>query len=382
MKKLVAFFVVATFLLNAMAPALAYAATYLQGAEVNADTLIQDAYVAVTYYDSKNKQKLEKGWIDAIDETSFTIRNGLWGKKTIAYDKVLSVIMSKEATTMRQMNEVNRWFIGNMAERGIEIEQAAIQRLNQKTVTIMPRGQIDPSEITKGWYAHTVYTSQGATGKAASRIADKDASHIALNYGADTYNIAYADIDTLIVAKHLRDIEKYRETGAKYNARVRVLAPSIQKGQVVGRLINMVQDTLVIQKGRRFYQMPVSSISTFDVSLKQYRNTGKGLKIGLAAGAVIIGFTIISTYREEKRIDQSSGDTSLAYYTLGIATLVGYSAGALVCLLSTLIGATTKSDKWVEVPPKNLNLSLTPLLQRGQAGTSGKGLHAALTFNF
>ncbi|MDE2725007.1 MAG: hypothetical protein OXI59_16685, partial [Gemmatimonadota bacterium] len=351
------------------------------GAEVNANTLIQDAYVAVTYYDSKNKQKLDKGWIDAIDETSFTIRNGLWRKKTIAYDKVLSVIMSEEATTIGQMNEVNRWFIGNMAERGIEAEQAAIQRLNQKTVIVMPRGQINPSMITKGCYAQIVYTSQDATG--IGRIVDKDSIRIVLKHGFDTHNIAYNDIDTLIVAKHPRDIERYRETGAKYNVRVRVYAPSIQKAQMVGRLIKMMQDTLVIQKGRRFYQVPVSSISTFDVSLKQYRNTGKGFKIGLGAGAVIIGLTIISTYREKKRLDENnSGDASIAYYTIGIATLVGYSAGALVCLLSTLIGAKTKSDKWVEVSPKRFNLSLAPLQQRGQAGTFSKGLRVALTFNF
>ncbi len=385
MNKIAAVFVTATLLLNATAPTLAYAATYLEGTKVNANTLIQDAYVAVTYYDSKNKQTLEKGWVDAIEEASFTIRNGLWGKKTIAYDKVLSIIMSEEATTIGQMNEVNRWFIGNMAETGIEVEQAAIQRLNQKTITVMSRlpvlctkqtgGQVDPSKITKGWYADIVYTSEGATRKVTSQIADKDSNHIALKYGADTHSIAYTDIDTLIVAKHLREIKDYRSTGAKYNARVRVLAPSIQKGQMVGRLINMMQDTLVIQKGRLFYQVPISSISTFDVSLKQYRNTGKGFKIGLGAGAVIIGFTLISTYREEKRLDEkNSGDASISYYTLGIATLVGYSAGALVCLLSTLIGATMKSDKWVEVSPKRLNLSLAP--------TSTKGLRAALTFNF
>ncbi len=192
-KKLAAVFVTATLLLNAMAPTLAYAATYLQGTEVNANTLIQDAYVVVTYYDSKNEQKLEKGWIDAIDETTFQIRSrALFGKETIAYDKVLSVIMSKETTTRgKQINEVDR-FMREMEKRearAMETEQAAIQLLNQKTVTIMPRGQIDPSEITKGWYAHVVYTSQGATGKATSRIADKDSSRIALKYGADTYNI-------------------------------------------------------------------------------------------------------------------------------------------------------------------------------------------------
>ena len=364
MKKLAAVFVTTTLLLNAMAPTLAHAATYLQGTQVNANTLIQDAYVAVTYFDSKNKRILDKGWIDAIGETTFRIRfRALFGKKTIAYDKVLSVIMSEEATTRgKQINEVDR-FIRDMKKqeaKALETEQAAIQRLNQKTVTIMPRGQVDPSEITKGWYAHIVYTSQGATGKATSQIADKDSSRIALKHGFDTQNIAYDHIDTLIVAKHLREIEQYRETGAKYNARVRVYAPSIQKGQMVGKLIKMLQDTLIIQKGRSFYQVPVSSISKFDVSIKQYRNTSKGLKIGLAAGA---GVAILIN------IPDSSGDLQGLAELLATVIIV-----PPIVVISTLIGAITKSDKWVEVSPQRLNLSLAP--------TSGKGLHAALTFNF
>ena len=368
MKKLAAVFVTATLLLNAMAPTLTYAATYLQGAQINANTLVQDAYVVVTYYDSKNKQKSEKGWIDAIDETTFRIRSGaLFGKKTIAYNKVLSVIMSEEATTRgKQINEVER-FIQEMEKRevrALETEQAAIQRLNQKTVTTMPRGQIDPSEITKGWYAHIVYTSQGAT--RVGRIVGKDSSCIALKYGADTSNIAYNDIDTLTVAKDMREIERYRETGAKYNARVRVYAPSIQKGQMVGKLLKMTQDTLVIQKGHHFYQVPVSSISKFDVSLKQYRNTGKGFKIGLGAGLVI--FTV--SYAYVKKLESRNPDNidGLAVFIFG--TIAAPSA----FVISTLTGAITKSDKWVEVSPQRLNLSLAP--------TSNKGLRAALTFNF
>ena len=88
MKKLAAVFVVATLLLNAIAPALTYAATYLQGAEVNASTLVRDAYVAVTYYDSKNKQKLEKGWIMRFE--NFDSKRSTFWKETIAYDKVVS----------------------------------------------------------------------------------------------------------------------------------------------------------------------------------------------------------------------------------------------------------------------------------------------------
>ncbi len=404
MNKIAAVFVTATLLLNAMAPTLAYTATYLQGAEVNANTLIQDAYVAVTYYDSKNKQTLYKGWIDAIDETTFRIRSGaLFGKKTIAYDKVLSVIMGEEATPRgKQINEVNR-FIQEMEKRELrakETEQAAIQRLSQKTVTVMPRGQIDPSEITKGWYADIVYTSEGATRKVTSQIADKDSNHIALKYGADTYNIAYNDIDTLIIAKHLREIKQYRETGAKYNVRVRVYAPSIQKAQMVGKLIKMAQDTLVIQRAtsqqvrtissRRirtqegiqqrhttFYQVPISSISHIEISMGQYRNIGKGLIIGLGVGAVM---TILINISDPKTNLQGLGQ---AYATLIVLPSIA--------VISTLIGGITKSDKWVAVSPQRLNLSFAPLpawprpaclLQRGQAGPSGKGLRAALTFNF
>lgn len=95
----IAILVTTALLLNVLMLTLAHAATYLQGAEVNANTLVRDAYVQVTYYDSKGEQKLEKGWIDAIGETSFTIRGGGFrGKKTITYDKVLSVIMSDEST--------------------------------------------------------------------------------------------------------------------------------------------------------------------------------------------------------------------------------------------------------------------------------------------
>ena len=194
---------VVAILLNAIAPSLAHAAIYLRGKEVNADTLIQDAYVAVTYYDSNGKQELEKGWIYAIDENTFEIRSrAIFGKETIAYDKVLSVIMSDESTTpVKQINEVDRFMREKKKQeaRALETEQAAIQRLNQKTVAIMSRGQIDSSKITKGWYAHIVYTSQGATGTATSRIADKDSSRIALKYGFDTYNINYDNIDTLVV---------------------------------------------------------------------------------------------------------------------------------------------------------------------------------------
>ena len=58
--KAIAIFVTVAFLLNTMTPTLAHAAIYLQGTEVNANTLVQDAYVAVTYRDRNGQEKTER----------------------------------------------------------------------------------------------------------------------------------------------------------------------------------------------------------------------------------------------------------------------------------------------------------------------------------
>ena len=396
--KIAAMVTVVAVLLNAVTPTLAYAATYLQGAEVNANTLVRDAYVQVIYRDSNGQKKTVKGWIDAVNETSFTIRSGaLFGKKTIAYDKVVSLIMSDESTVpAKQMNEVNR-FPGEkkrekerakkkeekveQARREAEMAQGkiehAMRKLNQKTVTVMSRENIDPSKIIIGWYAHVVYTSKGGTEKTATgRIVNKDTTGITIKvrkrWGRTTdWTIDYDDIVTLVVDKHIQDIEKYREIGTQYNARVRFNAPSISKSRMVGKLIKMTQDTLVIQRefappyGRKFYQVPLSAISNLEVSIGHYRNTGKGMLFGFVLGTAIFAATTITA---EETPEGSFVDTQ------GLAELIGTIGGVSIFFISTLFGAASKSDKWVEVPPERLSLSVAP--------TSTKGLRAALTFNF
>ena len=375
MKKLTATFVIAAVLLNAMAPTLAHAATYLQGAEVNANTLVKDAYVQVTYYDCKGKQRLEKGWIYAVGETTFEIETtseirsrAIFGKETIAYDKVVSLIMSDESTTpTKQIREVDRF----MRERAKEDRvQTAIQTLNHKPVTVMVRGQIDSSQVPWNTYVHVVYTSDGKKENATGRVVKKTASSIItlqntqqdgkIAYDNIAYsNIAYDNMDTLLVANDWQDIERYRELGAQHNAKVRVKA--IYKKRITGRLVNMTQDTLVIQSGHTFFQVPRSSISNLEVSIGKRRNTGKGFKIGLGAG---IGMAILINVS-----DGGGGDLEGLVKALATAVIV-----PPIIVIPTLIGAMTKSDNWVEVSPQNFNLSLVP--------TSTKGLRAALTFNF
>ena len=58
--KIVAIIIFMAILLNATAPTLTHATTYLQGTEVNANTLVQVAYVAVTYCDRNGQEKTER----------------------------------------------------------------------------------------------------------------------------------------------------------------------------------------------------------------------------------------------------------------------------------------------------------------------------------
>ena len=84
-------FIIAALLLNAIVPTLAHAAILLHGSRVNANTLVRDAYVHVTYSDRSGEQKVVKGWIDVIGDSAFTIRRGDI-KNRIAYDNVISLV--------------------------------------------------------------------------------------------------------------------------------------------------------------------------------------------------------------------------------------------------------------------------------------------------
>ena len=263
--------------------------------------------------------------------------------------------------------------------QGQDVEQAA-QNPHKKTVTVMSRGQIDSSKITTGWYAHIVYLSEEGTKRTATgQIMEKGTDHILIRVEDKALEswktIAYRDMDTLVVAQHTRDIEEWRKARQtqqhpgqaihpllKGDSKIRVYAPVIRKGWMVGNLIKMTQDTLVVRGeltlyGRRFYQVPLSSISNFEVSVGQHRNTFKGMGIGLGISGLLIAVAFMS----------GGGD-------LGMGLLVSLQAAIPITTVATTIGLLMKSDKWVAVPLQRLNLSLTP--------TSTKGLRAVLTFNF
>ena len=166
------------------------------------------------------------------------------------------------------------------------------------------------------------------------------------------------------------------------NAKVRVHAPVISKRRIIGEIVKMNRDTLVLklarmpwpqlreitantvmtQDGQTLYQVPMSSITNLEVSMGRRRNAGKGFGFGLGLG---LTFLIVVRTTDSGAPGPGRGAALI---------IIGVGGAVSLCLLSTLIGVATKSEKWVEVPPQRLNLSIAP--------TPDKGLRAALTFNF
>ena len=388
--KSIAIFVTATLVLNAMAPALAHAAKHLQGDQVNANALVRDAYIAVTYRDGNDRERTARGWIDAIGETSFTIRSGgLKSKTTIAYAKVLSIIMSEASSVpAKQMNEVNR-FIREQKRSAAKAEQKA-----RPGVIHLQGEQVKADTLVQNAYAVVTYYEDNKLKQEKGGIikAIGDTSFTIQNGLLGKATIAYAKVMTLVmsadtgvyltqrnaVARETKKIEaetKAIQRFMTHNAKVRFKVPSLTKEWIVGEVVKMTQDTLLIREGRTLstsaavikmaiLQVPMSSISNFEASIGQRRNADKGFMIGLGLGLAVLVPVAIADFKE-------GGEFELHGWATAITAAYIFPS---IVILSTLMGAATKSENWVEVPPQRLNLSIAPMPE--------KGLRAALTVNF
>ena len=183
------------------------------------------------------------------------------------------------------------------------------------------------------------------------------------------FEIAYGDIDILVVARDPGDIKRWRKArqviqrlqGKK--SKVRFKVPSISRKWIVGRLVKVTQDTFIILSKRGFDRMPLSSLTDFEVSIGRRRQTVKGLLIGVA-GATIVPYAFFWDELRENKNDRYAGAGAEVLVFMMLSTTI----------LSTLIGFMIKSDRWVKVPPQRVNLSISP--------TPTRGLRAVLSFNF
>ena len=249
---------------------------------------------------------------------------------------------------------------------------------------VMTQSNLDLSKVKRGWHAYVVYEFEDRTRAELTEITDVDEKRVVVrsNYaGGDQFwadgEIAHDDIIIIVAAEKRRDITEWRNARQvirhlPLNPRIRFNASRFANGgrdrrSVVGRLHDVRQDTIVIGAGlskHEVFRVPISSIDNFEIHIGRYRNTNKGMGIGF-----VLGLGLLVTAAVLDATASRTGD-----YKWFLTTYTGFGISLPVIMCSTLIGYSIKTDRWVDVPLKGLELSVAP--------TRNKGLGAGLSFEF
>ena len=262
------------------------------------------------------------------------------------------------------------------------------QRRAEGRFLVMSKSNLDLSKLTKGWHVFVVYEFENGTRAELTEILDGDKRHVLVG-APDTAagqfwakrEIARDDIEIVVAAENPEDITGWRYARRLIphlvaNPKIRFKTWSFVEGgskakSVVGRLIDVNQDTFVIRGGQlrsNIHKLPLSSFTDFEISIGRRRNTAKGLSIG--AGVSFLALLMWSAAFGPP--DSGYHDQSEALRGLGYLSMVAAAA-----LVGAMIGHSTETERWVEwveTSPHRLNLNLVP--------TQNRGLGAAVSFDF
>ena len=307
---------------------------------------IKKGWHAHVVYRNEDGRRIATGKIEIKRPGYVVIRSGstLWSRK-IPCNEIETLV------TYKDRRNIERW---------LKTRQAII-RLDETVVETMASKVLDLRRLNTGWYATIVYATKGVRKIASGKIVKIEAGRIDIQSNPlVTWKISIGDIDTLVLAEYARDMERWLR---EKHPPVRVKARSSSRRRIIGRFFGVDRDTLVLITGRGFERVPLSSIDNFEVSVGRFRNAGKGMRIGLVLGLAILAPVALSDLRADD------------YELQGLATAITATyVFPLIFLGSTLIGAATRTDRWVKVSPPRLNLSIAP--------TGNTGLRAALSFKF
>jgi hypothetical protein len=165
---------------------------------------------------------------------------------------------------------------------------------------------------------------------------------------------------TSLAIAPLATIASQEPPAIKSGDRVRITAPTVSGGPLVGTVLTLETDSLVVQGGTNTWRLSLASITHLDRSRGQRSHTLLGAGIGFLVGAgagVVWGAS------------QASCDPAGACVPFGAA--VGGGGGVL---LGVVVGVLVRTERWAEVPLDHLRLSLTPDRDRGLT------LRASLSF--
>ena len=138
-------------------------------------------------------------------------------------------------------------------------------------------------------------------------------------------------------------------------ARVRLYASQTadgRYGRFVGRIVRWVPDSLTLKPEDDLpVVVPVASITRLEVSRGRRSNwaegAGIGLLVGAATGAIVFGL--------------ASGDCEGWCFTAESAAAAGAVVfGGLGGVIGLIAGASTTTERWVEVPLARLRVSFAP----------------------
>ena len=115
------------------------------------------------------------------------------------------------------------------------------------------------------------------------------------------------------------------------------------------------------------YRLPASSFADIEIFNGRRRNTVKGLLIGWAIGSVVVAVVHKEVH------DPGYYDPDVEFARREERRRAG-RAGLIAVLISTAIGYNIKTDRWIDVPLKDLNLSVVP--------SQNNGMGAAVSLNF
>ena len=261
---------------------------------------------------------------------------------------------------------------------GIELWRMARREMLQvqaTSMTVLSGENLDFEELRVGWHAHVDYRSTGIDRSATGVIVRNGANHIAIKPDRRSgvrWTIRSDEIERLIVTRRRDDMNRWRTARESMRElqgpRVRLKAPSISPEWMIGRFAGSVQDTLEILSERGTERVPRALVKDLEVSMGRHRNTIKGMAIGAIAG---LGAAFL-IYPHDESGDDRRGEVGVKedadrfFYAVLVVPLTTVSG--------TLVGARTINEKWVEVSPSRINLSIAPTRQ--------KGLRAALSFKF
>lgn len=148
-----------------------------RGAEALSDQWSRDVGVIVMTRADLDTTKIVKGWhahvvyaveggretadgqIIGRDADGIVVRSGPWERPEIAYAAIETLAVAPDRRTLEKWRRA---------------------REASDYLTVMYRGDLDPSQIATGWYAHVVYTADGKESAATGEIAAVDPTGVTI----------------------------------------------------------------------------------------------------------------------------------------------------------------------------------------------------------